>query len=145
MALILILKEEKYRIVGIDHYSLIKSLPEKKSWVSFTLANDSKRASFSFTENQFIFWEQGVYPLEDVNSTQEKFVLNWNFSSISQIKFEGDKEVSQPWAELIWFQDKNYQDIILLERFFNTIETSFDIDIYKFEGKLLDSKFIAII
>jgi hypothetical protein len=143
----LVLQEEKYCIVGIDHYSLINLYQGKKSWLSFTIANDSKRVSFSFTDGQFIFWQQGTYPLDDVNinNFQEKFILNWQFSGIAQIKFEGDMGGSQPWAELVWFQNKTCQDIFLLERFFNTAGESCDIDPYKFEGKFLNPKSIIII
>lgn len=126
-----------FSVVGIDHYKLVNFFMEKKSWKSFTISNPKERLSFSFTEGKIILWRGSDIPLSKEKDTYSNYSLNWNFSGIAQIQFEGDKGISQPMAELIWYEDNS--KIFLLERFFNLNNLELKIKAFSFIGTVIAS------
>ncbi|MBN9344341.1 MAG: hypothetical protein BGO76_08990 [Caedibacter sp. 38-128] len=138
-----LIEGSSYSIIGIDHYKLINFLMEKKSWESFTISNQTERVSFSITEGKIILWQTSNISLAKKRNLCKKYQLNWNFSGIAQIQFQGDKGVSQPMAELVWLQDKS--KIFLFERFFNPDEPDLKIKEYFFTGTIITPEKISII
>lgn len=124
-----------FSVVGIDHYKLINFFMEKKSWESFTISNPKERLSFSFTEGKIILWRGSDLPLAKEKDTYNNYSLNWSFSGIAQIQFEGDKGISQPMAELIWHEANT--KIFLLERFFNLNDPELKVKDFSFIGTVI--------
>lgn len=132
-----------YSVVGIDHYKLINFFMEKKSWESFTISNLKERMSFSSTEGKIILWKDSDVPLAKQKDTYNNYSLNWDFSGIAQIQFEGDKGISQPMAELIWYESNS--KIFLLERFFNLSDSELNIKDFSFIGTVITSDEVNIV
>lgn len=138
-----LIEGDSYSVVGIDHYRLINFLMVRKVWDSFTISNQKERMSFSITENKIILWQISDEPIIRKKDLYDKHPLNWNFSGIAQIQFEGDKGISQPIAELVWLQTNS--KIFLFERFFNPSEPELKINEYSFTGNVIPPEKIKII
>lgn len=141
----IILEEEEFTIAGIDSYSLVNFHGHIKTWNSFTIANSLKRVSFSHTKGKYIFWEQIAASEIETRIIQEEYSLNWDFSGLAQLTFEGDKGISQPYAELVWFDRGTWHDIVLLERFFNVTKSKLSFDPFFYKGALLTPDRIKLI
>lgn len=131
----ILIGESSFSVVGIDRYKLINFFMKKKAWESFTISNPKERLSFSFTEGKTILWKSSEVPLAKKKDTYSNYSLNWNFSGIAQIQFEGDKGISQPMAELIWYEANS--KIFLLERFFNLNDPALKIKAFSFVGTVI--------
>lgn len=132
-------KDSIYSVVGVDHYFLKNLLQENKKWDSFTLVNSNTRINISNTYNQIILW-QITKPV-----LSKGYILNWNFSGTAEIKFQGDKGISEPRAELLWFQSLRMNKVFVHERFFSIAKGIINIETYAFVGIFLQHDELQIL
>lgn len=120
-----------FNTIGIDHYRLNNLFNNIETWQSYTMISNNERINLSNTDNQIILWRLAEPQLP------KGYELNWNFTGLSEIKFEGDKGISEPLAELLWFEKG--ESIFVLERFIEAAkphEAGINIKTYAFAGKL---------
>lgn len=136
----LLIGNNLYQIVGIDSYLLQNHLREIREWKSYTLVGNSERIGVSIMNEVFTLWRNAPNIIESGK-------MNFEFSGIANITFEGDNGPSTPVAELTWFDLKNDDaDIFLIERFlsFNSENKAHTNTFYQI-GKMIKSIDIQLI
>jgi hypothetical protein len=107
-----------YKVIGIDTYKLKSILDEEKEWISYTLIDpEGNKVWISYGVAGEYFTQWSLVSKEEFTKLATGS-LNYNFTGIATVKFEGNPGYSTPTAEITWFniQDQQY-DFIASERF----------------------------